>query len=93
MDIDAVIELRVDEAALLARMEKRVQQTIAAGQPVRSDDNAEAFHSRLVAYRELTAPVSAFYNNSGQLHVVDGMAQIEEVSHSIDAFLKEKAAA
>ena len=93
MDIDAVIELRVDEAALLARMEKRVQQTIDAGQPVRSDDNAEAFHSRLIAYRELTSPVSAFYKNSGQLHVVDGMAQIEEVSHSIDAFLKEKAAA
>ncbi len=93
MDIDAVIELRVDEAALLARMEKRVQQTIAAGLPVRSDDNAEAFHSRLVAYRELTAPVSAFYKNSGQLHVVDGMAQIDVVSESIDAFLKEKASA
>ena len=93
MDIDAVIELRVDETALLARMEKRVQQTIAAGQPVRSDDNAEAFHSRLIAYRQLTAPVSAFYRDTGQLHVVDGMADIEDVSESIDAFLKEKIAA
>ncbi len=90
MDIDAVIELRVDEAALLARMEKRVQQTVAAGHPVRSDDNAETFRSRLAAYRELTAPVAAYYERSGQLHVVDGMAKIEDVSDSIDAFLKEK---
>ena len=93
MDIDAVIELRVDETALLARMETRVQQTIAAGQPVRADDNAEAFHARLIAYRELTAPVSAYYRDHGQLHVVDGMANIEHVSESIDAFLREKIAA
>jgi adenylate kinase len=93
MDVDAVIELRVDEGALLSRMEKRVAQTIAAGHAVRSDDNAEAFHSRMEAYREMTAPVSAFYEESDQLHVVDGMADIDAVSASIDAFLKEKIAA
>ena len=93
MDLDAVIELRVDETALLSRMEQRVQQAIAAGTPVRSDDNAESFRARLEAYREQTAPVSAYYESIGNLHIVDGMAKIEDVSQSIDAFLKEKIAA
>jgi adenylate kinase len=93
MALDAVIELRVDENALLARMEERVRQTIAAGNPVRSDDNAESFRARLEAYREQTAPVSAFYESIGDLHVVDGMSPIDEVTSSIDAFLREKMAA
>ena len=93
MDLDAVIELRVDETALLARMEQRVRETLAAGNPVRSDDNAESFRARLDTFREQTAPVAAYYEQAGALHVVDGMAGIDEVSQSIDAFLKEKAAA
>jgi adenylate kinase len=90
MALDAVIELRVDETALLARMEERVRQTIAAGNPVRSDDNVDSFRARLEAYRQQTAPVSAFYEGIGDLHVVDGMASIDQVSASIDAFLREK---
>jgi adenylate kinase len=90
MTLDAVVELRVDEKALLARMEARVEQTRAAGGQVRDDDNAEAFRSRLTTYREQTAPVSDFYRGIGDLHVVDGMASIDEVSHSIDAFLQQR---
>ncbi len=37
--LDAVIELKVDENALLARMEKRVAETLASGGKVRADDN------------------------------------------------------
>jgi len=48
--LDGVIELRVDEELLLARIEKRVQESIAAGQVVRLDDNAETFRQRLVEY-------------------------------------------
>ena len=90
MALDAVVELRVDEKALLARMEARVEQTRAAGGQVRDDDNAEAFRSRLTTYREQTAPVSDFYRRGGDLHVVDGMASIDEVSHSIDQFLNQR---
>ena len=90
MALDAVVELRVDERALLARMEARVEQTRAAGGQVRDDDNADAFRSRLTTYREQTAPVSDFYRDVGDLHVVDGMASIDEVSHSIDQFLQQR---
>ena len=90
MDLDAVIELRVDEKALLTRMEARVEQTRAAGGQVRDDDNAEAFRARLTTYREQTAPVSDYYRGVGDLHTVDGMASIDDVSRSIDLFLKQR---
>jgi adenylate kinase len=46
-ELDAVIELKVDENALLKRMEKRVADTKAAGGQVRADDNPESFKKRL----------------------------------------------
>jgi adenylate kinase len=87
MDVDAVIELKIDETALLARIENRVRETLAAGAAVRADDNAEAFKTRLEAYRAQTAPVSAYYAKKGELKFVDGMAQIEDVSAAIDEVL------
>lgn len=39
--LDAVIELKVDESALLKRMENRVAETIANGGQVRADDNPQ----------------------------------------------------
>jgi adenylate kinase len=86
-ELDAVIELVVDEAALLARIENRALETVAAGGTVRADDNPAAFHKRLVAYRELTAPVSEYFRGVGELHDVDGMAAVDEVSAAIDKVL------
>lgn len=89
MRLDAVIELKVDEKALLARMENRVRETLAAGGTVRADDNPEAFKIRLDAYREQTAPVSAYYAKNGGLKTVDGMQPIEDVSKAIDQILAD----
>ena len=86
-ELDAVIELVVDEAALLARIENRALETVAAGGTVRADDNPEAFHKRLVAYRDQTAPVSEYFASVGELHDVDGMAAVDEVSAAIDKVL------
>jgi adenylate kinase len=83
--LDAVVELKVNETELLGRIEKRVEETLAAGGKVRADDNPESFKTRLDAYREMTAPVSAYYGRRGELKAVDGMAQIEAVSKAIDA--------
>jgi adenylate kinase len=87
MKLAAIIELKVDENALMARIEKRAAETVAAGGVVRADDNPEAFNKRLVAYREQTAPVSAYYAARGTLKTVDGMASIDDVTKAIDAAL------
>jgi adenylate kinase len=84
MKLDGVIELRVDESALLGRIEKRAKQMIAKGCAVRGDDNPDAFKTRLDAYRAMTAPVSAYYAQDGRLKTVDGMAPIEVVAAAID---------
>ena len=87
MQLDAIIELKVDEKALLGRIEKRVAETLAAGQPVRADDNPQAFQVRLDQYREMTAPVSAYYASRGTLKTVDGMMPIGEVATAMDGLL------
>ncbi|MCZ7450431.1 adenylate kinase [Agrobacterium rhizogenes] len=90
--LDAVIELKVDEEALIRRIENRVAETIAAGGTVRSDDNPEAFRKRLTEYREKTAPLSAHYSEQGELVTLDGMADVDAVTEAIERVL-EKASA
>jgi len=82
--LDAVIELRVDEAALIKRIENRIAETKARGEQSRADDNPEVLHRRLVAYREQTAPLIAYYRQHGTLRSVDGMATVAEVAAAID---------
>lgn len=84
MKLDGVIELKVDELALLGRIEKRVKEMIAKGCAVRADDNPDAFKTCLDAYRAMTAPVSAYYAQEGRLKTVDGMAPIDVVAAAID---------
>lgn len=90
--LDAVIELKVDEAALARRMETRVAETVATGGQVRADDNPDSFRKRLAEYRAKTAPLSAYYAGTGQLEVIDGMADMESVSAAIDRILVAAAA-
>lgn len=86
--LDAVIELVVDQNALIDRMKKRVEETIANGGKVRSDDNPEAFAKRLVEYTEKTAPLSKFYSTTGLLRKVDGMTPVKDVTKAIELALK-----
>jgi adenylate kinase len=86
-ELDAVIELVVDDTILLSRIEGRALETVAAGGTVRADDNPEAFKKRLAQYHELTAPVSDYYKSVGELRTVDGMAPIDQVTAQLDAIL------
>jgi adenylate kinase len=86
--LDAVIELVVDESALLARVQKRAAEAVARGEPVRTDDNPAALRKRLEAYRAQTAPLSEYYRSTGQLRTVDGMLPVELVSSAIAALLQ-----
>src|SRR6202043_3000006 len=91
--LDAVIELRVDEGALLRRIENRIAEMKARGEPLRSDDNAEVLRQRLEAYRKLTAPLVAYYRKKNVLRTVNGMAPIPDVTAAIDkALLAEPSA-
>ena len=92
LDLDAVIELKVDEAALLARIAKRAQDTLASGETVRADDTPEAFKTRLAAYHAQTAPVADFYAKNAVLKTVDGMAPPDAVTAAIEQLLDAAAA-
>lgn len=83
--LDAVIELAVDEDALVRRIESRIAETGG----VRSDDNVETLKRRLAVYREQTAPVLDWYRARGLLRTVDGMRSIEEVAAAIEQVLKD----
>ena len=91
--LDAVLELRVDEAALLKRIETRVAEMRARGEPLREDDNADVLRTRLKTYRELTAPLIAHYRQQGILRTVNGMASIEKVAAAIEQALAATAPA
>lgn len=84
MKLNVVLEIAVDEGILLARIEKRAQET--EGGP-RADDNADALRKRLEVYRAQTAPLVEYYSNKGLLKSVDGMQSIEEVAEAIDQTL------
>lgn len=87
MNLDVVIELVVDDKALIGRILKRAEETRAAGQSVRKDDNAEVFEERLREYYKKTAPLIGYYYANDLLKQVDGMADIDEVSAQIEAVL------
>ena len=88
-DLDVVLELKVDEEALVERLNTRIAETKAAGKEVRADDNEETFRHRLGVYKEQTAPLIPFYDEKGLLKEVNGMASIDEVTDQIRAVFAE----
>ena len=86
-ELDAVVELVVDDKALVGRILKRAEEAKAAGQPVRKDDNPQVFEERLREYYKKTAPLIGYYHAKGKLVGVNGMDDIDTVTRSIDAVL------
>ena len=109
LPLDAVIEMKVDEEALIERITGRYSCAkcgagyhdkflvpaqagvcdICGGTEFkrRADDTEATVRTRLVAYREQTAPILPYYQNMGILKTVDGMAAIDEVTRQIEASL------
>ncbi|MFV0244114.1 MAG: adenylate kinase [Qingshengfaniella sp.] len=85
--LDAVIELVVDDEALVGRIVNRAKEAQAAGQPVRADDTPEVFADRLRAYYKSTAPLQGYYYAKTGLKTVDGLKSMDEVAAQISAIL------
>ncbi|MDE2378607.1 adenylate kinase [Bradyrhizobium sp.] len=87
LELDAVVELRVNESALVQRVETRAAETRARGEEVRADDTAEVLTKRLASYRAQTEPLIEYYSERRKLLTVDGMMAIEEVTAEIQRIL------
>ena len=83
LKLDAVIELRVNESALLSRVETRVAQMRERGEEVRVDDTPEVLTRRLASYRSQTEPLIHYYSERRKLSTIDGMMAIDEVTRAI----------
>lgn len=103
--IDAVIEMRVDDGALVSRISGRytchdcgevyhdvTKPTKAEGVcdvcgshdlRRRADDNADSLKTRLMEYYKKTSPLIGYYWCKGNLHVVDGLNEIDEVAADV----------
>jgi adenylate kinase len=78
--LDAVVELRVDEDALVRRLAERG----------RADDRPEVIRERLDAYRRQTEPLVEYYRQKGLLRSVDGEGSPDDVAQRIMTALAAK---
>jgi adenylate kinase len=85
LPLDHVIEISVNDAVLVDRINIRVAETPEADR--RDDDNAETLRHRLEVYHEQTAPILPYYESRGMLKKVDGMQPIDDVSKQIEAII------
>ncbi|MGY6529861.1 MAG: adenylate kinase [Cyanobacterium sp.] len=77
-DCTAVINLEVPDSTLIERL-------LGRG---RKDDNEETIANRLDVYRQKTAPLIDFYQNTGLLKTVNGDRTLEEISTELQTIVK-----
>lgn len=82
-----VLELQVDDAALLERIKKRAEEE------GRSDDTVDAMKVRLDQYREYSAIVLPYYQAQDNVYKIDGMRSVDDVTMQMEAVLGEDLAA
>ncbi len=71
--VEVVLDLRVEQAELVARMLKRAQVEN------RADDTAETIGARLQVFQTQTAPLLDYYGAQGVVEQIDGMRSPDEV--------------
>ena len=109
--LNAVIEMKVDDEALVRRITGRYtcakcgkgyHEEYAQPKKVgicdvcgstefarRPDDNEKTVRDRLQVYNKQTSPLVDFYRGQGNLHVIDGMADIADVTRAMEAVLAQ----
>lgn len=79
--LDAVLELQVDEQELVARLVKRAETS------GRTDDTEDVIRERQHIYREETAPLVRIYSERSVVVPIDGVGELDEVTARISAAL------
>jgi len=109
--LNAVIELKVDDEALVSRITGRYTCAkcgqgyhnefarpkkpgvcdVCGGTEFnrRADDNEKTVRDRLAVYNKQTAPLVGYYSQKGNLHVIDGMADIALVTKAVEAVVNQ----
>ncbi|RPE63295.1 adenylate kinase [Pacificibacter maritimus] len=83
VQLDAVVQLEVDDETLVKRIVNRAAEAAAAGKPVRADDNEESVKIRLMEYYKKTSPLIGYYYARGELRTVDGLQDVERVASDV----------
>lgn len=79
--LDAVLELQVDEQELVTRLVKRAETS------GRTDDTEDVIRERQRIYREETAPLVRIYSERNIVVPIDGVGELDEVTARITAAL------
>ena len=77
--VDLVLFFDVTDAEILARLTRR--RTLES----RADDDPAAVQRRLVAYREQTEPVLAWYEARGPVHRIPAVGSVEAIAERVRA--------
>ena len=80
--LEAVLELTVDEDAVVQRLLKRAETE------GRADDTEDVIRERQAIYRRETAPLTEIYAARGLLRQVDGMGTVDEVFDHVASALE-----
>jgi adenylate kinase len=83
LNLDCVVELKVDEEVLLGRILNRAKEATTNGQTARVDDTEGALRIRLGEYRRQTAPLADYYRAEGILKSIDGLQPVNKVATSL----------
>jgi adenylate kinase len=83
MKLDLIIELSVDENILIDRITKRASESSEK----REDDSIQVLKKRLDVYNLETRPIIDYYSSKYQLHKIDGMISVGEVSKKIGGLI------
>jgi adenylate kinase len=90
LDLDCVIELKVDAVVLLDRILHRAKGARANGQSARGDDTEEVLKIRLDLYRKETEPLIEYYRSRGLLKSIDGLQPIDIVAASLHETIRAR---
>ncbi len=82
--LNAVVEITADGEEVTRRLLKRAE---IEG---RADDTEDVIRRRLSVYADSTAPVTAYYEGQGLLVKVDGIAEVDVVTHRMVDALRDR---